>query len=149
MKIDEVVKARFKNEHHKALVNIRFTSNWLSYKQNIQLQAFGLSLPQFNIMRILRGANEMLSVSEIKERMIEKSPNTSRLIDKLLSKELLQRVRCEKDRRVVYLQISQKGLDLLQQVDVYFDDINLDKSLTTDEAKQLNDLLDKVRKELN
>ncbi len=149
MKIDEVVKARFKNEHHKALVNIRYTSNWLSYKQNVQLQAFGLSLPQFNIMRILRGANEMLSVSEIKERMIEKSPNTSRLIDKLLSKELLQRVRCEKDRRVVYLQISQKGLDLLQQVDVYFDDVNLDKSLTTDEAKQLNDLLDKVRQELN
>jgi len=148
MSIEDHINARFKNDHHKAMVNIRFTSNWLMNSQNAQLAKFGLSLPQFNILRILRGANEELSVKTVKNRMLEQSPNTTRLIDKLISKMLVNRRRSKSDRRVIYLSITQDGYDLLNKIDQGFDEINLEGSLTKEEAQLLNDLLDKVRSDV-
>lgn len=148
MSIEDHIKARFKNDHHKAMVNIRFTSNWLMNSQNAQLAEFGLSLPQFNILRILRGANEELSVKTVKNRMLEQSPNTTRLIDKLISKNLVHRRRSKSDRRVIYLSLTNNGYSLLKEIDEDFDEINLEGSLSIEEAQLLNCLLDKVRSDI-
>ena len=149
MKIEEIIKAKFKNEHHKAIVNIRFTSNWIGAYHNNQLADFDLSLPQFNILRILRGANEPLSIKVVKERMLEKSPNTTRLIDKLISKGMVERSRCDEDRRVVYIQITNEGLETLSKIDDVFDDMSLAENISIEEAQQLNELLNKLRGKKN
>tara|TARA_B100000508_G_scaffold141026_1_gene145265 strand:+ start:37616 stop:38062 length:447 start_codon:yes stop_codon:yes gene_type:complete len=145
--ISEVLNAKFSNERHKAVVNIRHTSHFIGAYHEKQLKTFDLSIAQFNILRILRGAKEKLSIKTIKERMLEKSPNTTRLIDKLIKKELAERTRCKEDRRVVYVIITEKGLKMLEEIDVVFDDIYLNMNLSEDEAETLNILLDKMRNE--
>lgn len=145
MKIEEIIKAKFKSEHHKVIVNIRYTSNWIGAYHNKQLAEFDLSLPQFNILRILRGAGEPLSIKVVKERMLEKSPNTTRLIDKLIAKNMVDRSRCADDRRVVHIEITEKGLTILSSIDDVFDDMSLAENITLEEATLLNDLLNKLR----
>lgn len=145
MKIDELLNSKFVNEHHRAIVNLKYTSNWIDKSYNTFMAKFGLSLAQFNILRILRGAKTKLSVKVVKERMIEKSPNTTRLMDKLIDKDFVERERCSDDRRVVYVKISEMGLNVLNEIDASFDDIVDDKSLTVEEAIQLSELLDKLR----
>lgn len=147
MGIEEHIKAKFKDDHHRAIVNLRYTSNWIGAYYNQQLEQFNLTLPQFNILRILRGAGDALSVQMVKERMLEPSPNTTRLIDKLLDKGFVKRQRCKSDRRVIYLKITNEGLENLEKVDTVFDDMSLKNNLTKDEAVTLNNILDKLRKE--
>lgn len=146
MKIEDAIKSKFKNNSHKVLVNIRYTSNFLSQRQNIFMKEFDLTMPQFNILRILRGAKEALAVNIVKERMVEKSPNTTRLMDKLIDKGLIDRTRCADDRRVVFVEISEKGLEVLSHIDKKFDDDDIfNTNLTEKEASILSDLLDKLR----
>jgi DNA-binding MarR family transcriptional regulator len=145
MKIEEIIKAKFKNEHHKAIVNIRYTSNWIGAYHNKQLAEFDLSLPQFNILRILRGADKPLSIKVVKQRMLEKSPNTTRLIDKLIAKKMVDRSRCDDDRRVVHIEITKKGLTILSSIDDVFDDMSLAENITIEDAVLLNELLNKLR----
>jgi MarR family transcriptional regulator, 2-MHQ and catechol-resistance regulon repressor len=146
MKIEDAIKSKFKNNSHKVLVNIRYTSNFLSQRQNIFMKEFDLTMPQFNILRILRGAKEALAVNIVKERMVEKSPNTTRLMDKLIDKGLIDRTRCADDRRVVFVEISEKGLEVLSHIDKKFDDDDIfNTNLTEKEASTLSDLLDKLR----
>lgn len=147
MGIEEHINAKFKDEHHKAIVNLRFTSNWIGAFYNQQLENFNLTLPQFNILRILRGADEPLSIQMVKERMLEPSPNTTRLIDKLLEKGFVKRERCKSDRRVVYLKITMSGLKTLENVDEVFDDMSLKSNISNDEAVVLNKILNKLRGE--
>lgn len=148
MEISQETKTRFKSAKHKVIVNIRYTSNWMANQQNSYMSKFDLTMPQFNILRILRGAKAQgpISVNTVKERMIEKSPNTTRLMDKLIEKGLMERVRCESDRRIVYVMITEKGLDLLSEIDLTFETSNLfAEKLTEEEAQTLSDLLDKLR----
>ena len=129
-------------------IQSRYTSNFLSTIQNSFMANYGLSMAQFNILRILRGAGDSLAVNTVKERMIEKSPNTTRLMDKLIAKGLITRERCSDDRRVVYIKISKQGLALLADIDVAYEKDNsnfLKVDLTDEEANTLNDLLDKLR----
>jgi DNA-binding MarR family transcriptional regulator len=146
MKIDEELKSNFKSPQQRAIVNIRFTSNYLGNIQNHFMSKYDLSMAQFNILRILRGAKDMINVNTVKERMIEKSPNTTRLMDKLIDKGLIERTRCTEDRRVVYVKISEQGLSLLAEMDKCLD-VNtlIQANLTDEEANTLSDLLDKVR----
>jgi DNA-binding MarR family transcriptional regulator len=146
MKIDDAIKSKFDSPQTKALVNVNYTANFLSALANKFMSDYGLTMPQFNILRILRGAKESMAVNTIKSRMIEKSPNTTRLMDKLIDKGLISRERCENDRRVVYVKITKKGLDLLSKLDVSMKEKELvPKNLTDDEANLLSDLLDKMR----
>ncbi|MFN5418628.1 MAG: MarR family winged helix-turn-helix transcriptional regulator [Flavobacteriia bacterium] len=146
MEIGKEIQSKFKNSIHKAIVNVRFTSNWMGNKQHAYMSQFDLTMPQFNILRILRGAKDFISVNSVKERMVEKSPNTTRLMDKLLEKELIERVRCEEDRRVVYVKISEKGLELLAKIDVEFEETYFFAAkLSEEEAETLSLLLDKLR----
>lgn len=146
MKIEDSHNLKFTSEQQKAVVNIRITSNFIGGKQHQLMSEFDISMAQFNVLRILRGAKTHLSVHVVKERMIEKSPNTTRLMDKLIEKELIDRKRCESDKRIVYVVISQKGLDLLLQIDEKLEEENfISNALSDKEAEQLNSLLDKLR----
>lgn len=148
MKIDDAIQSKFQSSGQRAMVNVRYTSNFFATKQNKFMATFDLSMPQYNILRILRGAKKPISVNDAKSRMVEKSPNTTRLMDKLFDKNLIERVRCENDRRVVFVKISDSGLDLLLEIDTEF---ACDKSnvfmanLTDEEADTLSHLLDKLR----
>ena len=138
------INSTFPNSKVKAMLNVIYTANWLSSHQNEHFKPFGISPQQYNILRILKGADEALKVQIIKERMIERSPNATRLMDKLCAKNLINRFNCENDRRVVYVEITEDGLQLIENIGSNKIDNLLDK-LSENEAEQLNDLLDKIR----
>lgn len=138
------INSTFPNERVKALLNIKYTASWLDQIGTELLKPHNISEQQYNILRILRGASKEITVTEVKERMIQKSPNTTRLMDKLCDKKLIERRRCESDRRVVFVKISKKGLDLLKRINLSDFQMYMER-LTIDEAKLLNDLLDKLR----
>jgi MarR family transcriptional regulator, 2-MHQ and catechol-resistance regulon repressor len=142
--ISKDIKSSFKNNKVKALINIKYTSNWLSSKENDFFKPYGISPQQYNILRILRGAKERVKVQIVKDRMIERSPNATRLMDKLCDKNLIKRERCEQDRRVVYAKITNQGLELLKNIDDSRT-VSFLGNLTEDEAATLSDLLDKIR----
>lgn len=142
--ISKDINSNFPNNKVKALLNIIYTSNWINSHQNAFFKPFGISPQQFNILRILRGANKPLKVQTIKERMLERAPNATRLMDKLCDKKLIERIPCPSDRRVVHIAITDKGLKLLENIS---EKMNFDllENLNEKEAGQLSDLLDKIR----
>ncbi len=146
MKIEERVKANFSSEQQKVIINLRITSNFIAACQQQFMDRFDLTLPQFNILRILRGAKGPINVNSVKERMIERSPNTTRLMDKLIDKGLIERIRCDQDRRVVFVNISELGKELLSEIDETPDfSFVTHPKISDQEATQLSDLLDKLR----
>ncbi|HAA13825.1 MAG TPA: MarR family transcriptional regulator [Cytophagales bacterium] len=146
-RIEEELNTNFKEEHQRMLSNILFTTNWIRQRFEAVMKPFGLSGQQFNVLRILRGAGDWLNMNEMRERMIEKSPNTTRLVDKLVDKEWVIRRRCDVDRRVVHLKISEAGLALLTKVDEVDPNeaISFIQNLTEEEMRTLSNLLDKIR----
>ena len=138
------INSKFPNEHVKALINIKYTANWLDNIGNDLLKHAKISIQQYNILRILRGTGAAVTVNTVKDRMIQKSPNATRLMDKLCDKNLIERARCENDRRVVYVKITNKGLQLLNTINIEGFDQHMSK-ITQDEAKMLNQILDKIR----
>jgi DNA-binding MarR family transcriptional regulator len=142
--ISKEINSKFSNIKVKALLNLIYTANWISSQQNTFFKPFGISPQQFNILRILRGAKAPLKVNTIKERMLERAPNATRLMDKLCDKDLIERIACPEDRRVVHIQITNNGLSLLKKIDKNMKEDYLEK-LTQKEAEQLSDLLDKIR----
>ncbi len=148
MKIeDEIKQSKFHSEYQKLAINILFTNQWLSANTTKILKPFGISPQQYNVLRILKGQSpKAISVSNIMERMIDKMSNTSRLVEKLRQKELIERVTCEKDRRQVDVKITKKGLDLLEKVKTEMNAFKtISDNLTEKEANTINDLLDKMR----
>lgn len=115
--IDKELKSRFESEQQKAMLNLMFTANWMRTRLTELYRPFGISTQQYNILRILRGAKDRMKMQNVKERMIDRAPNATRLTDKLIAKGLVERERCVDDRRVVYVRISDKGLELLAQLD--------------------------------
>ncbi|WP_159951242.1 MarR family winged helix-turn-helix transcriptional regulator [Polaribacter septentrionalilitoris] len=142
--ISKDIKSSFISNKVKALINIKYTSNWLNSKENEFFKPYGISPQQYNILRILRGAKERTKVQIVKDRMIERAPNATRLMDKLCDKDLIERERCEHDRRVVYVKITNQGLVLLSTIDENKNLSFLD-NLTDKEAETLSNLLDKIR----
>ena len=140
------INSTFPSEHVKALINIKYTASYLDQIGASILKPYGISEPQYNILRILRGAGKAITVNQVKERMVQKSPNTTRLMDKLCEKSLIKRSRCENDRRVVYVEILDKGAELLKEIRFDGGFESHMKQLSKDEANQLNRLLDKIRK---
>lgn len=138
------IQSKFKNNKIKALINIKYTANFINSHENEFFRPYGISPQQYNILRILRGAGEPIKVQLIKDRMIERAPNATRLMDKLCNKSFIERIRCDHDRRVVYISITEKGLALLTEID---NNVKLDflENLTEDEALILSNLLDKIR----
>jgi len=145
--IDQEIDSKIKDDKQRFIVNLMYTSGWLKNLFNNTLKPFDVSSQQFNILRILRGANDWLAMNVVKERMVEKSPNATRLADKLIDKGLIERERCDSDRRVVFLRITETGLKLLKEVDEIGNkeiDAFRDR-ISVEEAKQFSDILDKMR----
>jgi DNA-binding MarR family transcriptional regulator len=143
----EIKQSKFKNEHQKMLINILFTSNWLAAKHACNLKPFGISSQQFNLLRILRGQHpKPATVNLLIDRMLDKNSNASRLVEKLRLKKLVERATCPEDRRAVNVIITQKGLDLLAEIDKEETSFLKElKNLSEKEAEQVNLLLDKLR----
>lgn len=144
---DEIQQKKFRNEYHKLAVNIIFTHGWLIEYQNSLLKKYKVTGAQYNILRILRGQHpNPASVNLLKERMLDKMSDASRLVDRLISKGLVDRKICMEDRRRVEVKITPAGLSLLKKIDEHNEefDNNLVK-LSEQETKTLNDLLDKLR----
>ena len=149
MKIgNEIKQTKFKSEYQKMLINILFTSGWLTSKHASQLKPYGISSQQYNILRILRGQHpKPATVNLLIDRMLDKNSNASRLVEKLRLKKLVERAICADDRRAVNVAITKKGLDLLIELDELEEGfINEElKKLSEEEAEQINLLLDKLR----
>ncbi len=132
----------------KTLLNVMYTQNVISEKFNELLKPFDLSPEQFNVLRILRGQKgKPANMSMIQERMIAKTSNTTRLVDKLLLKELVLREVCPNNRRKMEITITEKGLELLLQLDplVEAHERAFSKNLSVEELELLNELLEKFR----
>lgn len=148
MKLEEEIKQKnFKDEHHKLAVNIIYTHGWLLNNQAQFFKKFGVTGSQYNILRILRGQYPSpASINLLKERMLDKMSDASRLVERLKSKELVEREICPKDRRKVEVKITEKGMDLLKEMDRIEDQFGkILKGIKSGEAKILNDLLDRLR----
>lgn len=138
--------AKFRNEYHRAIVNIIFTNNWIMERNKEVFERGDITPQQYNILRILRGAKEPLSTLQIRQRMLDKMSDTSRIVDRLMKKELVKKVVCAADKRLVDVTITQKGLELLDTLDSYNDELdNVLCNITEQEATTLNALLDKIR----
>ena len=145
MKIEEELQHEFVSLQQRAFTNIIFTSNWILNKIAIALKPTGLSLQQFNVLSILHGQpNQTATVNLIKDRLIDRMPNVSRLLNKLMEKGLIEKQRTSTDQRVVYVKLTTKGLNLKQQSRTLINGIVID--LTDNQSNDLNELLEKVRK---
>ena len=143
----EIKQKKFQSEYHKAIVNIVYTYNWMIEKQTRQLKPFDITLQQYNILRILRGQHpNPATVKLIKERMLDKMSDVSRLVEKLRIKELVNRNICLHDRRNVDVYITEKGLGLLKELDPKEKEMGeFMSNLSKNEIEQLNTYLDKLR----
>ena len=148
MRIDEEIQSsKFEDNYHKAVINIAYTDGWLKGAFRCRFEKHNLTQQQFNILRILRGQYpKPATINMLKERMIDKMSDASRIVDRLVQKELVSRCTNNKDRRAVDIRISQTGMEILAKMDSEFKTIEiLSKNLTAEEAGQLSDLLDKLR----
>ncbi|KAB2907911.1 MAG: MarR family transcriptional regulator [Ignavibacteriales bacterium] len=148
MRLEEEIKQKkFKSEQHKVMMNLIYTTNWLLAQHAPKMKEHGLTVQQYNILRILRGQYpNPCTVNLLKERMLDKMSDASRLVDRLLEKGYLKRKTCKDDRRRAEITITQEGLDLLARIDHLEDKIySYMKNISVKEASQLNELLDKLR----
>lgn len=147
MKIeDEIKQDKFLSIYQKAVINLIFTSNWLINKQQSYFKPFGITGQQFNVLRILKGQfPNSISSKEIKSRMLDKNSDISRLLDRLLKKNLIEKKSCPNDKRASDVYITTAGINLLNEITKKQSSIDKVIILSELEAKQLSDLLDKSR----
>ena len=148
MKIEEEIKqTKFKNAFQKVAINLQFTAKWLEATSSTFFKEFGVTMQQFNILRILRGQNQnSISAAEIKHRMLDRNSDVSRLLDRLIDKKLVSKTQCESDKRATDVIITPAGMKLLAKIDDRLDEIDSKiLNLTAKEATLLSDLLDKCR----
>jgi DNA-binding MarR family transcriptional regulator len=148
MKIEEEIQQEiFRTEYHRAQVNLIYTAGWLQRELAQRFKKYALTLPQFNILRILRGQYpNPATIQLLTERMLDKTSNASRIVDKLLEKGLVTRAINSLDRRQVDVLIADAGLAVLQRIDGAGDAENIGlEHLRPEEASLLSDLLDRIR----
>lgn len=136
----------FRNDYQKAMVNIIFSANWLTERIKFFLESEDITLQQYNILRILRGNTKPISTLQIRERMLDKMSDTSRIVERMLKKGLVEKKTCSADKRMVDVVLSKRGLGLLEKLDKKNAALdNILEGLTPAEATALNSLLDKIR----
>ena len=148
MKIeDEIRQYKFSSPYQKAVINLIFTANWLFSKHQEFFKPFGITLQQYNILRILRGQHpNSISVKEIKSRMLDRNSDVSRLLARLLAKKLVAKRVCKEDNRSADVFITTAGLTLLKTIKEPEAELDHILALTPKEAIQLSNLLDKCRR---
>jgi DNA-binding MarR family transcriptional regulator len=142
----DIQQTAFRNEYQKMGINLIFTANWLNEKVGKILSTEKITQQQYNILRILRGSEAPLSTLKIRERMLDKMSDTSRIVDRLIAKELVEKSACQSDKRLVDITLSKKGWQLLEKLDQFDHQIDsLLKGIDEKEANTLNQILDKLR----
>ncbi|MEI9957619.1 MAG: MarR family transcriptional regulator [Ferruginibacter sp.] len=143
---EDISQSKFRNEHQKAGINLIYTFNWVTEQMKDLFEKHGLTSQQFNILRILRGAGAPISTLQIRQRMLDKMSDTSRIVDRLIIKGLVKKGISKTDKRLVDVSITDKGKKLLSKLDNHQDDMDAVMSnLSESDAKALNKLLDKIR----
>jgi MarR family transcriptional regulator, multiple gene regulator MgrA len=148
MKIEDEIKGRFRNEYHKGFINLNYTTRKLIYEFDQALKEHGVTEQQYNVLRTLRGFRDQapLTIGFIKERMLDKDSDVSRIVDRLFQNQMLTRCENAKDRRQKSVEITEKGLELLNSMLAVEKKVDtLLGNLSEEEVKQLNYLLDKTR----
>ncbi|MCF0054406.1 MarR family winged helix-turn-helix transcriptional regulator [Dyadobacter sp. CY356] len=147
----DIKQKKFRSPYQRMGLNLVYTSNWIQYQQMEIFREFDITSQQFNVLRILRGQHpNPIKVSDIADRMLDKNSNTSRLIDKLLVKKLVDRKSCPNDRRAVDVIITEEGLELLKKLDPEVEKWEANMTgITPDEADLISTLLDKLRNSKN
>ena len=148
MKIEDAIKqAKFRDEYEKADINILYTANWIRSEMHSLLKDYDISEQQFNVLRILRGQKgKPAPLKLLTERMMDKMSNTSRLVDKMMAKGLLERSICADNRRQVEIVLTEKGLAACNTISKKVDKSQLERiKITEKEAVELNRILDKIR----
>jgi len=147
MKIeDEIKQQKFKTPLQKAVINLLYTTSWMQGRQKDIFKPFGITLQQFNILRILRGQYpNSTSATEIKSRMLDKNSDVSRLLDRLLAKKVITKRVSSNDKRAADVNLTEEGLELLKAIDKKQTQIDSVLVLNDEEALMLSDLLDKGR----
>ncbi len=148
MNIDKAIhQTKFRSEYQKLMINVIFSCNWITENQKKFLLPEDITPQQYNILRILRGSSKPLSTLQIRERMLDKMSDTSRIVDRLLLKELVDKKTCATDKRLVDITITDKGLALLERLDNRNAELDsmVSTTLSEEEAAVLNNLLDKMR----
>ncbi len=142
----DIQQLHFRNEYQKATVNLLFTHNWIMEKVKSFLESENITSQQYNILRILRGSKTPLNTLQIQQRMLDKMSDTSRIVDRLILKELVTKKTSTIDKRKAEISIGKKGLELLARLDEQNEQLdNILQNISTEEAKELNKLLDKIR----
>jgi DNA-binding MarR family transcriptional regulator len=148
MEIGKVINSsKFDNNHHKSIVNLIYTYGWITNLLRQQISKYDITLQQYNVLRILRGNQpNPATINLIKERMLDKMSDASRIVERLVHKGLVDRKLNLKDRRALDILINKKGLDILSKLDeeLIFDEI-LNSDFNQIDAGTLSDLLDKMR----
>lgn len=151
MKLEETLKiSRFSSEEQRAALSIIYTAAWLNDRINTMLKVYGISEQQFNVLNILRGQDKKpANLDLIRKRMMHKMSNTTRLVDKLRQKALVNQRACPHNRREVEITITQQGLDLLSSIEPARQEMEhgFFSNLTAQEVKQIANLMDKLRNE--
>lgn len=147
MALDKDIKqANFRNNQNKAMVNIMFTHAWMLDHIKSFVKTENITPQQYNILRILRSAGEPLSTLQLRERMLDKMSDTSRIVERMVAKGLVQKAVSEKDKRMVDVVLTDKGLELLENLDRRNEELDaVVHHLSDDELETLNNLLDKLR----
>ena len=143
----DIQQSKFRNARQKAAINLIYTLGWMKEKTKVIFDTEGITSQQFNILRILRGSfPKPLSTLQIRERMLEKMSDTSRIVDRLIAKGLVKKITCKNDRRLVDVIITDKGKTMLERLDNRQDEIDdVLSKLSEKDANILSDLLDKIR----
>jgi DNA-binding MarR family transcriptional regulator len=148
MKLEEAIQQKnFKSPQQKLAINLIYTSNWLNNKYASFFKDLDITIQQYNVLRILRGQHpNYCNLKLVKERMLDRMSDASRIVDKLVIKGFINRHECPNDRRQVNILISDKGLELLKSLDfIDTETKHLFKNLNTKQIELLNDLLDELR----
>jgi len=147
MSIERQIKqTSFRNEYQKATVNLVFTAFWFQEKVRLFLDGKDITMQQYNILCILRSSDNPLSTQQIRERMLDKMSDTSRLVNRLIQKGFAKKKINSADKRLVDVTISNKGITLLESLDKKDDELDDIVGLSPEEATTLSQLLDKMRK---
>lgn len=142
----DINQTAFNNEYQKLMINIIFTANWIQEKMKPYFDKEDITGQQFNILRILRGAGKPISTMQIRQRMLDKMSDTSRIVDRLVKKELVIKTACPNDKRLVDVSITKKGNQLLQKLDTSVNDMKkICSSITEQQACTISEYLDKIR----
>jgi len=142
----DIQQSCFRNEFQKLGINLIYTANWLNEKMSHILANEEITQQQYNILRILRGSECPLSTLKIRERMLDKMSDTSRIVDRLVAKGLVEKTACVKDKRLVDITLSKKGLVLVDKLDQFNDQIDaVLMGVDEKEAQTINQILDKIR----